>query len=661
MVKIRKKLRWPLAACALAFALFLALALMFAGGKPEAETLDAGGAPVSGAAVAEGGYLFAARDNSLLFLSRSGEKLWEDKGLSNAASALAPLADGKRAYVASGNRIYLYDLADGARISSIERYDNGGSVVFSNIAGLALSADETLLAVSHGSSKTKHYLTVLRLDDGGTVFHTAVGITSQAVLFSGDAVVLGQDSGRVRAYHVQTGAVREVRLSDDVKALASYDGYLYAATVRGMLAKISADAFEVEAEYDLSKKSGLVAPSAIAVSEAGVFVAGGTDDRLYALTHGLGYRSALSHADDVTGVLIEDGRVGAVVSGRGLSLYDAARAARGGNALFWVFLALAVCCGLAALALLVAFFERSGRLAARVGSALWHHRTAYLMLLPIFALLALFSFYPIVIAAVRAFTDWSSASQEIKFIGFDNFVMMVREGYFLIGVKNLLIFLASYIAKILTVPLLVAVMVYSLRSDRFKYFYRFLFVVPMVVPSVVSALMWKNIYDPNFGLLNELLKAVGLERYQTTWLNNPKTVIPALIFVGFPFVDAFSFLIYYSAMVNIPASVLEAAQLDGASPARKFFALILPLIASQIKILIMLGFINQIQDFNLILLLTSGGPGTDTYVPGYELYLNATTFGRYGYACALGLVMFVVIFIGTIVMNKVKVSSDLDG
>ena len=282
------------------------------------------------------------------------------------------------------------------------------------------------------------------------------------------------------------------------------------------------------------------------------------------------------------------------------------------------------------------------------------------MLIPVFGLLAVFGFYPMFVAIVRAFTDWNSSTPVINFNGVQNFIMMVSEGYFLTGIRNLVIFLLSYIVKILTVPLLTALMVYSLRSARAKYVYRYLFVLPMVVPSVVSALMWKNIYDPNFGLLNEVLGALHLEQFQTEWLSNPDTAIPALIFVGFPFVDPFSFLIYYSAMMNIPQTTLEAAELDGVTSVRRFFSVILPMIASQIKILIMLGFINQIQDFNLILLLTKGGPGTETYVPGYELYLNATTFGRYGYACALGLVMFAFIFAGTAVLNRVKVNQDVE-
>ena len=118
------------------------------------------------------------------------------------------------------------------------------------------------------------------------------------------------------------------------------------------------------------------------------------------------------------------------------------------------------------------------------------------MLLPIFALLAVFSFYPVLIAAVRAFTDWNGNSSVINFVGFENFVTMVREGYFLVGIKNLCIFLLSYMIKILTVPLLIATFVYHLRSDRAKYWFRFLFVLPMVVPGVVTVLMWKNISLP---------------------------------------------------------------------------------------------------------------------------------------------------------------------
>lgn len=648
------------------FIVFLALSVVLAvsaalttSDKPEGTPVFSDGLQYGKGAAFEGGYLVGGRNNTLRAVGSDGSLLWEDASLSNVVVSLR--VHGNTAYAASGNKVYSYDLATGARQICAERYEtDGNSVVFANITDIALSDDGAMLAVSHGSSKSRHNLTLLELGSGGTLFTQSVGVTADSVEFADGSLLLGSDSGNIRRYSLSGEASDVVRLSDDVADVEVFGENIYAVTSGGDVAVVSGQTGEILFGASLSARNALAAPCRITVGEEGVFV-GSSDGTLYAFDLSLSFKSEVRFTGDVADIFRSGEQLCVLVSGQGMFSYSAAALLRGSSALFWVLLAFAVALFVAAFVFFVLRFPKIGSAFRRTGRALWKHKTAYAMLLPIFGLLAVFGFYPVLVAAVRAFTDWSSTSLEINFIGIDNFRMMVTEGYFLTGIRNLLIFLASYMVKILTVPLLVAVMVYSLVSDRSKYVFRYLFVLPMVVPSVVSALMWKNIYDPNFGLLNEVLALLHMEQYQTSWLSDPNTAIAAPIFVGFPFIDPFSFLIYYSAMMNIPSSTLEAAQLDGASPARRFFSIILPMIASQIKVLIMLGFINQIQDFNLILLLTKGGPGTDTYVPGYELYLNATTFGRYGYACALGLVMFVVIFIGTIILNKVKVNQEVEG
>ena len=648
------------------FIVFLALSVVLAvsaaltsSDKPEGTPVFSDGLQYGKGAAFEGGYLVGGRNNTLRAVGSDGSLLWEDASLSNVVVSLR--VHGNTAYAASGNKVYSYDLATGARQICAEHYEtDGNSVVFANITDIALSGDGTMLAVSHGSSKSRHNLTLLELGSGGTLFTQSVGVTADSVEFAGGSLLLGSDSGNIRRYSLSGEVSDVVRLSDDVADVEVFGENIYAVTSGGDVAVVSGQTGEILFGASLSARNALAAPCRITVGEGGVFV-GSSDGTLYAFDLSLAFKSEVRFTGDVADIFRSGEQLCVLVSGQGMFSYSAAALLRGSSALFWVFLAFAVALFVAAFVFFVLRFPKIGSAFRKTGRALWKHKTAYAMLLPIFGLLAVFGFYPVLVAAVRAFTDWSSTSLEINFIGIDNFRMMVTEGYFLTGIRNLLIFLASYMVKILTVPLLVAVMVYSLVSDRSKYVFRYLFVLPMVVPSVVSALMWKNIYDPNFGLLNEVLALLHMEQYQTSWLSDPNTAIAALIFVGFPFIDPFSFLIYYSAMMNIPSSTLEAARLDGASPARRFFSIILPMIASQIKVLIMLGFINQIQDFNLILLLTKGGPGTDTYVPGYELYLNATTFGRYGYACALGLVMFVVIFIGTIILNKVKVNQEVEG
>jgi ABC-type sugar transport system permease subunit len=197
-----------------------------------------------------------------------------------------------------------------------------------------------------------------------------------------------------------------------------------------------------------------------------------------------------------------------------------------------------------------------------------------------------------------------------------------------------------------------------MKFNTQKTLFRLLFVLPMVVPGVVSALMWKQIYDPTIGLLNQLLGRMGLENLQQVWLGDERWALWAILFVGFPFVGVLPFLVFYGGLMNIDSGILESARIDGANRAKIFFRIQLPILMAQVKILLILSFIGSAQDFSGIYLLTGGGPGTSTYVPGLELYFNTTQFGRFGYACALGLVLFVFTMIGTLLNMKIKTNSD---
>lgn len=199
------------------------------------------------------------------------------------------------------------------------------------------------------------------------------------------------------------------------------------------------------------------------------------------------------------------------------------------------------------------------------------------------------------------------------------------------------------------VPLLVAKLILSLRDPRWQFAFRILFVVPLVVPSVVIYLIWQFIYDPNIGLLNQTLALLHLTGLQQTWLGDPHLALYSIMFVGFPWVDGFALLIFTAGIQAIPAEILEAAAIDGASTWPRFLRIELPLLLGQLRLILVLTIINGIQDFTAILVLTGGGPANATVVPGLYLYLNAFDGGRFGYACAIGAVLFVIIVAFTIV------------
>lgn len=302
------------------------------------------------------------------------------------------------------------------------------------------------------------------------------------------------------------------------------------------------------------------------------------------------------------------------------------------------------------------YFRATYKALCNVGRILWKHKVSYALLVPTFVLLAMFNYTPMFIALTRAFTNWSSkryTAADMDFVGFENFKKMISEGYFLVGVKNVVILMLTGFAKTLTMPVIAAWLVYSFKSDKKKYIYRFMFVLPIVVPGLVGSLLWKQIYNPQGGL-DQILVALGLEEWIHVWLGEEKTAIWSIVFMGPPYIGAMPFLLYYGGFTSIDASLYEAARIDGASRWNIFWRIQIPMIAPQMKLLIMLGFIGSVQDYGGIYLLTGGGPGVATYTPGLELYYNATMFGNYGYACAMGLVLFVFILIGTFFNNKIK-------
>lgn len=295
----------------------------------------------------------------------------------------------------------------------------------------------------------------------------------------------------------------------------------------------------------------------------------------------------------------------------------------------------------------------------RLAKEIWRKRIAYIILIPAFALIALFCYFPIYQALVRSFTDWNATSTKIHWIGFDNFRLMVTEGYFFAGVQNMLILLVTTFIKVITVPLILAELVFNLTSNKARYQYRLAFVMPMIVPGIVLTLVWKSgVYDPDFGALNSFLGMIGLEGWQRNWLADESWAIWAIVFAGFPFASAFHFLIYYGGLIGISRELFDAAKVDGCSRWRAMFLIDFPLISPQIKLMLILAFIGTIQDFGASYFLTEGGPGISTYVPGLELFFNATKFGRYGYASALGMVMFIFILGMTILNMRVKTAAE---
>jgi ABC-type sugar transport system permease subunit len=283
---------------------------------------------------------------------------------------------------------------------------------------------------------------------------------------------------------------------------------------------------------------------------------------------------------------------------------------------------------------------------SQLGRDMWSSRISYILLLPTLVLLAIFNYYPAGSGLFHTFTDWNPGL-ETTWVGFEQIRKMFASPYFWVGMKNALILVIAAVVKLIF-PLIVAELIFHVRNSKLQYGLRSLFVIPLVLPSVVGILLWVNIYDPNIGLLNETLELLGLEQLQRVWLGDRDTAMAALVAIGFPWVNPFALLIFYGGLISIPTDLFDAARVDGASWWTRILRIDLPMLMSQLKLLLILAFIGSVQEFQLIFLTTEGGPGNATYTPALELYYNATRFTDFGLASAMGTFLFLIIMIGTI-------------
>jgi len=319
---------------------------------------------------------------------------------------------------------------------------------------------------------------------------------------------------------------------------------------------------------------------------------------------------------------------------------------------------------------------------------IWANRGLYALLAPTFLLLGVFAYMPAISGMYHAFYLWNGSDVN-EWVGLENFreilgfhreaaepsedapavppvdddgsppapvtaavsELVPNDPIFWTGMWHVLILSVFNLLKIMP-GVLVAVVLFHIASARARYFYRILIVMPMVVPMMVSLLLWRFIYNPQFGLFNAILKSLGVSG-NINWLGDSGWVMFSLIFMGFPWVGTMTVLIILAGLEGISQSVFDSAAIDGAGPMKRFFAIELPLVMGQVKLMIILTIITTIKGFAFIWLLTNGGPGYASTVPGvYMMQKGFEQDSTMGYAAAIGIVLFVVILGLTYLNNR---------
>lgn len=295
-----------------------------------------------------------------------------------------------------------------------------------------------------------------------------------------------------------------------------------------------------------------------------------------------------------------------------------------------------------------------------------NHWYVYLMLVPSFGLLLLFTYYPAAIAMIESFFDWKPGVRN-DFVGLYNYRRVLTDNVFWFTWRNVLIIGLWRFSLPFVIPILVAEGIFNLKSRRAKELYRIAILIPILVPGIVNLMLWRWIYSAPDGGLNLLLRAVGLGESAKPWLSTRATALPALLFMGFPWVVGTAPLIYLAGLMNISSEVIDSSRIDGCSTLRRIVSIDLPYLLPQVRLFLIFGIIDVLQSFGGPLALTRGGPGIATMVPGLYLYKMAFGLERFekaytlmGAACAVGVLLFIVIFFLTFLANRYTRTSGVE-
>ncbi|MDF2723672.1 MAG: binding-protein-dependent transport system inner rane component [Paenibacillus sp.] len=253
-------------------------------------------------------------------------------------------------------------------------------------------------------------------------------------------------------------------------------------------------------------------------------------------------------------------------------------------------------------------------------------------LLPALLLYVIFVIVPIFWSAYYGFFDWKGIGKA-TFIGFDNYLEVLQDPIFWRSFKNnMLIVVASVFGQ---VPIALILALFLLKNGWFNSFIRSAVFMPMVLSSVVVGIIWGYIYHPEIGILNFLLGGIGLDSWKHQWLGDPKISMYSLMVpIVWNYIGPY-LIMFIAALNNIPSEVDDAAKLDGAEGSRKLFSLTLPMIWDTIKVAVVLCISGSLKAFDLIYIMTGGGPAHSTELLASYMYNNTFAIYRFGYGSAV--------------------------
>lgn len=266
-------------------------------------------------------------------------------------------------------------------------------------------------------------------------------------------------------------------------------------------------------------------------------------------------------------------------------------------------------------------------------------RTAYLLIAPALLLFVGFTAYPFFWSAQISLASWDGLNAVKKFVGLQNYIQLFQDAEFRQSISVTTIYTVSVTLISTVLGFVIALMLQ--RRKRSSAIYRTIFFSPVVTATVAAAVVWQLLFDPYVGIIDIGLRALHLPA--PNWLSDTHWALPAVIIVGIWKRLGFAVIVYAAGMSSLPVSCFEAADLDGVSGWQKIRYMTIPLMRPVTTLVLITGFIDAIQVFDHIFLLTAGGPMGSTNVMSLFLYNQGFRIFHLGYASAIGWTLFTVI------------------
>ena len=281
--------------------------------------------------------------------------------------------------------------------------------------------------------------------------------------------------------------------------------------------------------------------------------------------------------------------------------------------------------------------------------ALRDKRAICFFVLPALVWFGLIALVPVMQSTGYSLLDWDGLTTP-TFIGPQNYVKLVTDELFIKAIVNSFLLAAASVFIQLPISMLLAmILVNGVKGETL---YRNLFFIPVIISGSVIANLWMKIYHPSYGLLNQLLGSLGLFDLQKEWLGDTATALGACFVPMVWQYIGYHMLLFYSAAKSIGEDIIEAARVDGANKIQMVFQIIIPQIVPMIKACVIFAITGSLKSFDMIYILTSGGPVHASEVPSLLMFNKIFTTHEYGYASAIAILIIVECLVLTLIVQK---------